>query len=58
MKNLDKKEVIIYFTWTNGKKDVRYRRVFGSPEANVLIDEVEALKKKLGDNRPYSYELK
>lgn len=51
------KALIIIYTWPEtGCKEVRYRRVAGSPEAQKLIDEVEELKKRLGDECPYSYE--
>ena len=51
------KALVITYTWPDGRKEVRYRRVAGSPEAQELIDEVEALKKRLGDQCPYSYEV-
>ncbi len=52
------KALIIIYTWPEtGRREVRYRRVAGSPEAQKLIDEVDVLKKRLGDECPYSYEV-
>lgn len=49
------KSLVITYTWPDGRKEVRYRRVAGTEEAQTLIDEVEALKARLGEECPYSY---
>lgn len=50
-------EFLIVYTWPDGREEVRYRRVPGSPEAKELMDEVDALKVRLGDKCPYSYRV-
>lgn len=50
-------EFIIVYTWPDGREEVRYRRVSDSPEAKELMDEVDALKVRLGDECPYSYRV-
>lgn len=50
------KSLVIVYTWPDGRREVRYRRVADTPEAQKLIDEVEALKERLGKECPYSYE--
>lgn len=50
-------EFVIIYTWPDGREEVRYRRVPGSVEAKELMDEVDALKIRLGDECPYSYRV-
>lgn len=59
MNDIMHKALIITYTWPEtGRKEVRYRRVAGSPEAQKLIDEVDKLKAQYGDECPYSYEVR
>jgi len=51
------KEFVIVYTWPDGREEVRYRRVPGSEEAKELMDEVDALKVRLGEKCPYSYRV-
>ena len=44
----------VVFTWPSGREEVRYRRASGSPESAEFKSEVEALRKKHGDQCPYS----
>lgn len=45
----------IVYTWPDGREEVRYRRVSGSPEAFDLIGQVRALRERDGDSCPYSW---
>jgi hypothetical protein len=51
------KTLSIIYTWPDGRKEVRYQRLVGSDEAQRLVDEVDAIRKRLGDKCPYSYEV-
>lgn len=43
------------YTWPDGREEVRYRRAINSREALKLIDEVNELQNRFGENCPYSY---
>lgn len=45
----------IVYTWPNGREEVRYRRVAGTPGAANLIDQVEWLRARDGEASPYSW---
>jgi len=45
----------IVYTWPDGRKEVRYRRAYNSPEALQLVAEVHDLQAKHAAACPYSY---
>jgi hypothetical protein len=50
----------VWFTWENGRREVRYERYWPSPEADKLIAEVDELQRRAkegGYHSPYSYEI-
>lgn len=42
------------YTWPDGRQEVRYRRVTGSPEELELLAELASLKSLFGEGCPYS----
>lgn len=47
------------FTWQDGRKEVRYRRLKGSIDANKMISEIFKLQERgklNGYTSPYSYQ--
>jgi hypothetical protein len=44
----------VVYTWPDGREEVRYRRPAGSVEAHKLSNEVLELRRKHGEQCPYS----
>lgn len=45
----------IVYTWEDGREEVRYRRIYGSVEAQELMSQVDALRERDKEKSPYSY---
>lgn len=48
----------IIYTWPDGREEVRYRKAYGSPEAIVMVDDINTLQERCaqaGIKSPYSY---
>lgn len=50
-----KNTVEVVYTWPDGREEVRYRRPYPSDSATDFMDEVDKLRRRDGEECPYSY---